>query len=108
MQDRYDTLLTNFQGILDETVGRQVKMFGDLKEKDEVRVLNQYDLVKMENDRSFKVALYFTDSSSLVFEKVVAATIDWGFPKKRTQPLVWLCQDRGPSSFSKMQFDVKH
>ena len=74
---------------------------------DDTRVLEEYELVKNEMTRSLQVILHFNDSSSRIFEPVVAATIDWGYLLKRTKPLVWLYEDNKQGSFYKILFDVK-
>ena len=99
---------SDLQEILEETVGREVKMFAESREHDDVRVLNRYDLTRLENGKCFKVSLYFEDSSSRTFEKVVAATVDWRSAEKTNSPIVWLCEKVGTGSFSKILFDTRH
>lgn len=108
MDNRFDGVYSSLQEILENTLGRQVKVFGTLQENDDVRILEEFALEKNENNRSLQVALRFSDSSCRTFSKVVAATIDWGYLQKRTQPLVWLYEDEEYGSFYKILFDVKH
>jgi hypothetical protein len=108
MDNRFNGVYSSLQEILENTLGRQVKVFGTLQENDDVRILEEFALEKNENNRSLQVALRFSDSSSRTFNKVVAATIDWGYLQKRTQPLVWLYEDKEYGSFCKILFDVRH
>lgn len=108
MNNRFDSVYYSLQAILKNTLGRQVKVFGNLQENDDTRILEQFEIVKNDNNRSLQVALRFNDSSMRTFNRIVAATIDWGYLLKRTKPLVWLYEDQQDGSFYKILFDVKH
>ncbi|MDF2571910.1 MAG: hypothetical protein K0R55_3514 [Sporomusa sp.] len=108
MNNRFDGVYSSLQEILKDTLGRQVKFFSNLQENDDTRTLEQFEIKKDDNSRSLQVALRFNDSSSCIFNSVVAVTIDWGFLRKRTKPLVWLYEDQKQGSFYKILFDVKH
>ena len=107
MNSRFDGVYSNLQTILKNTLGRQVKVFGNLQESDDTRILEQFELKKNDNNRTMQVALRFNDSSSRTFNRVVAATIDWGYLLKRTKPLVWLYDDKKQGASCKILFDVK-
>ncbi|MBP2644230.1 MAG: hypothetical protein H6Q67_2117 [Firmicutes bacterium] len=107
MNSRFDGVYSNLQTILKNTLGRQVKVYGNLQESDDTRILEQFELKKNDNNRTMQVALRFNDSSSRTFNRVVAATIDWGYLLKRTKPLVWLYDDKKQGSSCKILFDVK-
>jgi len=107
MNNRFDGVYSSLQEILKNTLGRQVKVFGNLQENDDTRILEQFELKKNDNNRSLQVALRFNDSSSRTFTRIAAATIDWGYLLKRTKPLVWLYEDNKHGSFYKILFDVK-
>ena len=106
MNNRFDGVYSSLQEILNNTIGRQVKVFGNLQENDDNRILEQFELKKDDNNRSLQVALHFNDSSSRTFNRVTAAEIDWGYLLKRTKPLVWLYEDK-PGFLYKISFDVK-
>ncbi|SMC45239.1 hypothetical protein [Sporomusa malonica] len=108
MNNRFDGVYSSLQEILKNTVGRQVKVFDNLQENDDTRILEQFELNKNDNSRSLQVALRFNDSSSRTFNRVVAVTIDWGYLQKRTKPLIWLYEDKKQGYFYKILFDVKH
>jgi hypothetical protein len=107
MNKRFDGVYFGLQGILTNTLGRQVKIFDNSRENDNVRILEQFELNRNDNDRSLKIVLRFNDASSLILNRVVAATIDWGYLQKRTQPLIWLCDDKRNSIY-KVFFDVRN
>jgi hypothetical protein len=107
MNKQFDGVYSNLQEILKNTLGRQVKVFGDLQENDDTRILEQFQLKKNDNNHSLQLVLQFNDSCSRTFTKVAAATIDWGYLLKRTKPLVWLYEDNPPGYFYKILFDVK-
>lgn len=108
MDDRFDGVYLGLREILDNTLGRQVKVFGKLQELDDTKILENYELKKDDSSRSLRVELRFKDSSCCNFDRVVAAAIDWGFVEKRVAPLVWLCEEAQSGSFNKLLFDVKH
>lgn len=108
LTSKFEVVYSDLQEILEETLGRQVKMFAENKEKDDIRVLHRYDLARLENGKRFKVSLYFEDASIRVFEEVVAATIDWRSADKKSNPIVWFCERPGTGSFSKLLFDIQH
>ncbi|WP_176772665.1 hypothetical protein [Sporomusa acidovorans] len=108
MNDRFDGVYSSLQEILKNTLGRQVKIFGNLQENDDTRILEQFELNKNQANRTLQVALRFNDSSCRTFDRVVAATIDWGYLLKRTTPLVWLYEDEKHGSIYKILFDVRH
>ena len=107
MNKRFDSVYSSLQEILNNTLGRKVKVFGNLQENDDTRILEQFELKKNDNNRSLQVALRFNDSSSRTFNRVAAATIDWGYLLKRTKPLVWLYDDKENGACYKILFDVK-
>lgn len=108
MDDRLDNVYFSLQEILRNTIGRQVKVFDNLQENDDTRILEEFELSKNDNSRSLQVELRFKDASSRIFHKVAALTIDWGYLQKRTKPLIWLYEDKKQGSFYKILFDVKH
>jgi hypothetical protein len=107
MNERFNGVYSGLQKILENTLGRQVQVFGKLREHDDTRILEQYELKKDDNSRSLQVALRFKDSSCCHFEKIVAATIDWGYLQKRVSPLVWLYDDGETGASYRILFDVK-
>ncbi|WP_371381299.1 hypothetical protein [Sporomusa aerivorans] len=107
MNNRFDGVYSSLQEILNNTLGRPVKVFGNLQENDDTKILEEFELRKNETSQSLQVALHFDDSSCRTFNRVVAATIDWGYLQKRTKPIVWLCEDSN-DGFYKILFDVKH
>lgn len=108
MNERFDGVYSSLQEILENTLGRQVQLFGKLQEHEDTRILEQYELRKDDSSRSLQVALRFKDSSCCQFERVVAATIDWGYLQKRVTPLVWLYNDGEIGASYRILFDVKH
>lgn len=108
MNNRFNGVYCNLQEILRNTLGRKVIVLGNLQESEDTRILEQFELKKDDTNRSLQVELRFNDSSCRSFNKVVAATIDWGYLTKRTKPLVWLYEDERPGSIYKILFDVKH
>lgn len=108
MSERFDGVYSSLQEILKNTLGRQVQVFGKLQEHDDTRILEQYDLKKDDSNRSLQVELQFKDSSCCHFERVVAATIDWGYLQKRVTPLVWLYNDGEMGASYRILFDMKH
>jgi hypothetical protein len=105
MNRRLEGVYFGLQNILTNTMGRQVKFFDNDQENE--RILEQFEINKNDNDRSLQIALNFNDASSLILNRVVAATIDWGYVQKRTKPLVWLYEDKKDSIY-KILFDVKN
>lgn len=106
MNTRFEGVYLGLQEILNNTLGRQVKVFDSNRENEDTRILEQFELNKNDNDRSLQVALGFKDASSLILGSIVAATIDWGYFQKRTKPLVWLYEDKQDFIY-KILFDVK-
>lgn len=107
MNNRFNAVYFGLKEILQNTLGRQVKVFGNLQEREEVRILEQFELVKDDNKRLLKISLRFKDSSSKSFDRIASATIDWGYRIKRTKPLVWLYDEGNPDDIYKIWFDVK-
>lgn len=106
MNKRFEGVYAGLQEILHNTLGRQVKFFDSDQDSEDTRILKQFSLNKNDNDRSLQVALIFSDASRLTLSSVVAATIDWGYLRKRTKPLVWLYEDKQEFIY-KILFDVK-
>lgn len=108
MSERFDGVYSGLQEILENTIGRQVQVFSKLQERDDTKILEHYELKKDDISRSLQVALQFRDSSCCHFERIVAATIDWGYLQKRVTPLVWLYNDGEIGASYRILFDVKN
>jgi hypothetical protein len=107
MNKRFEGVYFGLQKILNNTLGRQVKVFSTNRENEDTRILELFELNKNDNECSLQVELNFSDASSLTLSSVVVATIDWGYLQKRSKPLVWLYEDKQGSIY-KILFDVKN
>ncbi|WP_371371062.1 hypothetical protein [Sporomusa aerivorans] len=107
MNKRFEGVYFGLQEILNNSLGRHVEFFDANLQNEEPKILEQFVLNKNENDCSMTVALSFSDASRLTLSKVVAATIDWGYLRKRTKPLVWLYEEKQDYIY-KILFDVKN
>lgn len=93
--------------ILQKTINREVKMYGDCHENDQVKILKDFNIDLDKSGASFKLNLLFEDNSKRVFEEIEDVQIDWGYACGRNKPIIWFKEIKMKEPHYKIVFDTE-